>query len=172
MPGHPPRAYFTESRFSPISWLGVKMPKREFDDNNQTEPDLAISLERVCFVIIKARQFDAKDETTEPDVASNPSDDHMASVLEEHEDDPVEEELRRFIIGMSVDEQIDLVALAWLGRNEGELADWQAVRDEATRRHTRYTPDYLLGMPLLADYLEAGLDLMGLSCQDVEMGHL
>jgi hypothetical protein len=31
------------------------------------EAPLTISPEKVCFIIFKAREFDAKDETTEPD---------------------------------------------------------------------------------------------------------
>jgi hypothetical protein len=71
-------------------------------------PVLAISPEKVCFVIIKAREFDVKDEVTEPDAGSNPSDDKMISVLEDHGDDPVVEELTSFISSLSEDEQIDL----------------------------------------------------------------
>ena len=56
-------------------------------------PELTISPEKVCFIIIKAREFDAKDEVTEPDPGSNPSDDRDAAVLEDHADDPVVEEL-------------------------------------------------------------------------------
>jgi hypothetical protein len=41
---------------------------------------LTISPEKVCFVIIKAREFDAKDEVTEPDPGSNPSDDGNAAI--------------------------------------------------------------------------------------------
>ena len=55
-------------------------------------PELAISPEKVCFVIIKTREFDAKDIVTEPDTASNRSDDKMISVLEDHSDDPVVQE--------------------------------------------------------------------------------
>jgi hypothetical protein len=40
---------------------------------------LTISPEKVCFIIIKAREFDAKDEVTEPDPGSNPSDDRDAA---------------------------------------------------------------------------------------------
>ena len=76
---------------------------------------LTISPEKVCFIIIKAKEFDAKDEVTEPDPGSNPSDDKEAAVLEDHEDDPVLEELTSLINSLSEDEQIDLVALAWLG---------------------------------------------------------
>ena len=42
---------------------------------DEDEPALTISPEKVCFIIIKAREFDAKDEVTEPDPGSNPSDD-------------------------------------------------------------------------------------------------
>jgi hypothetical protein len=41
------------------------------DDDAQV---LTISPEKVCFVIIKAREYDAKDEVTEVDPGSNPSD--------------------------------------------------------------------------------------------------
>ncbi len=54
----------------------------------KTPPSLAIAAEKVCFLIIKAREFDAKDAVTDPDGASNATDDGMISVLEDHRDDP------------------------------------------------------------------------------------
>ena len=75
----------------------------------ENEPTLTISPEKVCFIIIKANEFDAKDEVTEPDPGSNLSDDKDAAVLEDHEDDPVVEELTSFINCLSEDEQINLV---------------------------------------------------------------
>jgi hypothetical protein len=48
------------------------------------EVTLAISPEKVCFIIVKAQEFDAKDELTEPDPGSNPADDMQISVLEQH----------------------------------------------------------------------------------------
>ena len=74
------------------------------------EAPLTISPEKVCFLIVKAREFDAKDEITEPDPGSNPSDDKDVSVLEDHADDPVFEEVTSLIKSLSEDEQIDLVA--------------------------------------------------------------
>ena len=124
-------------------------------------PDLSISPEKVCFIIVKARQFDAKDAVTEPDPGSNASDDGMLEVLEDHSDDPVRAELASSIWALNVDEQIDLVALAWLGRGDGDLANWDELRAEASRAHNNRTASYLLGMPLLADYLEEGLSLFG-----------
>src|ERR1700730_18568398 len=78
-------------------------------------PDLSIATEKVCFIVVKDSEFDVKDVVTDPDDASNASDDSMISVLEDHGDDPVADELRGFIGALNEDEQTDLVALAWLG---------------------------------------------------------
>ncbi|MFZ0837111.1 MAG: hypothetical protein WAM77_06645, partial [Xanthobacteraceae bacterium] len=56
-------------------------------------PELAISPEKLCFIIVKAHEFDAKDIVTDPDDSSNAADDAMVSVLEDHPDDPVVAEL-------------------------------------------------------------------------------
>jgi hypothetical protein len=133
---------------------------------------LTLSPEKVCFVIIKAREFDAKDETTEPDPGSNPSDDKDISVLEEHADDPVVEELTSLINSLSLDEQIDLVTLMWLGRDDYSAGDWSEVRDEAARAHNDRTAEYLIGTPLLADFLEEGLSKLGYSCEEYEINRL
>jgi hypothetical protein len=132
---------------------------------------LAIPLEKVCWVILKAREFDAKDAPTEPDPGSNPSDDKMISVLEDRADDPVEEELRSFISDLSEDEQIDLVAMAWLGRDGNTLSDWPSLRAEAARAHAnhpQHTANYLMGEPLVSNFLEEALSMFGQSCEDFE----
>lgn len=136
------------------------------------KPALTISPEKVCFIIVKAREFDAKDATTEPDPGSNPTDDKGIAVLEEHGDDPVVEELTSFIDALSEDEQIDLVALVWLGRDTTGAGDWPEARREAARAHNERTAGYLLGMPMLADFLEEGISMLGLSCEEFEIGRL
>ncbi len=133
---------------------------------------LAISPEKVCFIMIKAREFDAKDEVTEPDPGSNPSDDKDVSVLEAHGDDPVVEELASLINSLSEDEQIDLVALMWLGRDDYSAGDWAEVRSEAARAHNNRTAEYLIGTPLVADFLEEGLSKLGYSCEEFEINRL
>jgi hypothetical protein len=117
---------------------------------------LTISPEKVCFIIIKAREFDDKE----------------TAVLEDHEDDPVFEELTSLINSLSEDEQIDLVALAWLGREDYSASDWAAVREEAARTHNERTAGYLLGTPLLGDFLEEGLTMLGYSCEEFEINRL
>ncbi|MEX3007920.1 DUF3775 domain-containing protein [Hoeflea sp. TYP-13] len=133
---------------------------------------LEISPEKVCFTIIKAREFEVKDAVTDPDPGSNATDDGMYAVLESHRDDPVEEELTSFISSLSVDEQVDLVALTWLGRDDGDLGDWSDLRSQAMDAHNERTAQYLLGNPLLAEHLEEGLSIMGHSCEEFEFNRL
>lgn len=131
-------------------------------------PLLTIAPENVYFVTAKARQFDAKDVVTDPDPGSNASDDGMRAVLENHTDDPVRLELSRLIRGLNVDEQVDLVALAWLGRGDGDLDSWDELRDEAARAHNNRTASYLMGMPLLSGYLEDAMAQFGYDEEDFE----
>jgi hypothetical protein len=130
---------------------------------------LAISSEKVCFVALKAREFNVKDVVTIPDPGSNPSDDGEAAVLEDHRDDPVRQEIVGFISALSLDEQVDLVALTWLGRDGTSADDWPALRAEAARAHNARTAAYLLGLPLLADFLEEGLSMLGRSCEEFDL---
>ncbi|MBA9036682.1 DUF3775 domain-containing protein [Rhizobium leguminosarum] len=132
----------------------------------------SISPETVRYLILKAKEFDVKDVVTEPDPGSNPSDDNMIEVLEDHDDDPVEIELRSAIWALNEDEQIDLVALAWLGRGDGNVGDWDELRSRAADAHNRRTAAYLLGMPLLPDYLEEALDQFGETSTDDTLGRL
>jgi Protein of unknown function (DUF3775) len=133
---------------------------------------LTISPEKVSFVIVKAREFDAKDPVTDPNDGSNPTDDGEIAVLEDHRDDPTVQEIIAFINAMSVDEQVDLVTLAWLGRDDYTAADWAGVREEAAAAHNKRTATYLLGMPQLGDFLEEGLSLLGYSLEEYETGRL
>jgi len=146
--------------------------KEPAPSSNEDDSVLTISPEKVCFIIIKAREFDVKDAVTDPDPGSNPSDDKDAAVLEDHSDDPVVEELTSLINSLSVDEQVDLVALTWLGRDDYTADDWAAVREEAAAAHNRRTASYLLGMPLLGDFLEEGLSMLGYSCEEFEIERL
>jgi len=107
------------------------------DGTADSDPDLSIATDKVCFIAIKAREFDVKDLVTEPDPGSNPTDDGMIAVLEDHPDDPVLRELTDFIGGLSEDERVDLVALAWLGRGDGTIEDWGELRAQAASEHSR-----------------------------------
>lgn len=133
---------------------------------------LAVSPEKVFFVIVKSREFDVKVEVEEPDPGSNAADDGMAAVLQDYQDDPSYDEATAFIDAMNEEEQINLVALAWLGRGDFTFDEWQDALAEAAGARNDHTASYLLGMPLLSDYLEEGLSQHGHSCEDMEIGRL
>lgn len=130
-----------------------------------SEVELNISLDKVCYIIIKAREFDAKVDPVEPDPGSNPADTGEREVLEDYADDPVADELKSVINTLNDEEVIDLIALAWLGRGDFAAAEWAEARALATERHRHRSAAYLMGMPALGDYLEEGLSTLGYSCE-------
>jgi hypothetical protein len=140
------------------------------DASTDDLPALAISREKVCALIFKAREFDVKVLPVISDDGSNPADEEERSVLEDRRDDPVARELAAFIGAMNFDEQVDLVTLMWIGRGDGTIADWVELRDTACAEHNNRTARYLLGTPLLADYLAEGLAQFGYSCEEFADG--
>jgi hypothetical protein len=129
-------------------------------------PELAISPEKVAFLIQKAREFDVKETDTDPDSGSNGSDDEMIDVLEDNGRDAVVRELTGFINALSEDEKLDLVTLMRLGRGDGGPGEWQELRREAAEGNNGRTARYLLGQPMLGDLLAEGLGELGLSWTD------
>jgi hypothetical protein len=126
-------------------------------------PELTISAPQVEFLITKAREFDVKEGATDPWAGSNGSDDRMIDVLADQGNDPVAWEIESFVKALSDDEQIDLVALLRLGRGDVTPEEWRDLRAEVTRNYNRGTTvRYLLGQPMLGDFLAEGLDELGL----------
>ncbi|MGH6920115.1 MAG: DUF3775 domain-containing protein [Geminicoccaceae bacterium] len=131
-----------------------------------------ISTEKVCFVIVKARELDVKVAPEELDDGSNATDDAMQRILEDYADDPTYAELRSFLAAQSDDELAQLLAVTWIGRGDYGADDWDDVLREVQDVREKHTIDYLLGTPLLADYLEEGLSRFGLSCEEFALGRL
>jgi hypothetical protein len=129
-------------------------------------PELAIAIDKISFLIEKTREFDVKEAATDPDSGSNPTDDNMIDVLEDDGCDPVMQEIADFINGMTEDEQIDLIALMRLGRGDGGIEEWNDLRRDAAEMRGRRTAHYLLGEPLVSDYLAEGLNTFGLNWTD------
>ena len=123
-----------------------------------------IALDKVCELILRVREIDVKEGLTDPDSGSNALDDGAADVLTADPEDATEEEVREVLAGLNEDEQLDLIALTWIGRGDYEAEEWASVRREARERHQLSTADYLLGIPNLADLLDEGLAAIGRSC--------
>src|SRR5260370_8718284 len=98
--------------------MNASLPAKVAAAMADIDPELSISSEKVCFIVAKAREFDAKDVLTVPDEASNPSDDRMIEVLEDRpNEDAVLQELQSFIAAIGEDEQIDLLSLPCLSHS-------------------------------------------------------
>lgn len=131
-----------------------------------------VAVDKVCRIIVKARQFDAKEDVVEEEYGSNPVDEGFRSVLASYDDDPVYQELKTFIDDLDTDEQCEVVALMWVGRGDFPREEWNEALAMARQEHNERTAEYLLGTPLVADYLEEGLAQFEWSCEDFELGRL
>ncbi len=127
---------------------------------------LTIPLGKLAYIIEKAREFDEEVPADLGDGGSNPSDDGEAAILFDTPDNPTETELRAVIFGLNIDEQEELLALIWIGRGDFDATQWQEAIELARETRTTAEADYLIGTPLLADYLEEGVAALGLSLEE------
>jgi len=114
-------------------------------------------------LVLKVRAFMGKEDTEVPDEGSNPTDDEMpSSAFQEDGDDLSREEVMEEIRGLDPRQQAELVALMWLGRDEGAPEEFgDLVRQAATRREVP-TENYLLDHPLVAEHWLEGMERLGL----------
>lgn len=128
--------------------------------------ELSISLETVCRIVIRAREYEAQVPAVDPDDGSNPTDDGDVEVLEDENNSAVEEELRAIIDDLAEDEQQELIALVMVGRGTFDSSEWDDAMEMASDE-MRDAAEYLLGVPMLAGFLDAGLAAFDLNCDDV-----
>lgn len=130
--------------------------------------ELEIAPEKVAHVIIKAREYDAKVGAWDASPEDGDSEENPNAILEDLSNDPTAAEIAGFIDALNDDEQANLVALAWVGRGTFEVEELAEAVETARNEQINSTASYLLGLPLLADYLEEGLEKLGYSANDVE----
>ncbi len=140
---------------------------RTIDETTPSMPE--INPRKVCFIAAKARELLSEDEGARPD-ASNATDDDERSILTDAAYGPIHAELEQFVEDLDVDEATALVALMWIGRGDFEPKDWEEAVAQARERSQTPTARYLLGEPLLPDYLEDALAAFGHSCRDFDLG--
>ena len=132
--------------------------------------DLTIAPDTVRLIVEKARTVSAAVNEDYEDGAEhevelddNAHDSHHHDGLAEEEtEDLTERELRQIVRELNVDEAAELIALAWIGRGDYEAAEFAEAVAEARQRNYRPVR-YLLGMPMLGDWLEEGLEAIGVS---------
>ena len=108
--------------------------------------------------------------TRRPRTARTPLTTTSGRILLDTPDNPTEQELRDAIDGLNVDEREELLALLWLGRGDFDAQGWREAIQQARDLRTITETDDLLGTPLLGDYLEEGVEALGLSLEDFQRG--
>jgi hypothetical protein len=140
--------------------------------DDTSTPDMNIGLEKLWYIIVKAREFDAEVEPVDSDPGSSPSDDGVRVVLEDYEDGVTLTELRDAIDSLNDDEVVEVIALVWLGRGDFSREEWEDALALARERHTSRSAEYLVGTPNLGDCLEEGAAQLGFSFEDYELNQL
>jgi hypothetical protein len=125
--------------------------------------NFAVDRRTLAYIIEKARAFDGLVASSDPSDGSDAADDRFVDALEDESDNPVQRELGVASGSRNVDAKTTLVALAWLGRDDYEAGDWLEAFGAARERAETSTARYLMGMPLLGDYLESGADKLGIN---------
>lgn len=127
---------------------------------------LELNPEIVCFIIAKAHEFHTKETVVIPEEPDSYSDDWALQVLADHEDDLTYQEIKATVEDLEPDQQETLVALMWLGRGDYDVEEWDAALAAAHEGHNERTTEYLVATPLVADYLQEGLSLLGYDCDE------
>jgi hypothetical protein len=145
------------------------MPTRDIPE----PPDnLQIDREALSYIVLKAKAFDALVASDDPTDGSDAVDDRFVDALEDEADNPTQRELRSAIASLDVDSKASLVALTWLGRGDFDADEWAEALEAARERAQGSTARYLMGIPLLGDYLEEGSAMLGVNLADEEVAGL
>lgn len=126
---------------------------------------LELNPDTVCQLVNMAHEFHAKEEVVLPETPLSPGDSSIMRLLADHAGDPIYQELKMAINDLEPDQQVQLVALMWVGRGDFEAQEWDEAVEAAKDAWNERTADYLIATPLVADYFEEGLSVLGYSCE-------
>lgn len=122
---------------------------------------LAVTPDNVLRLTQLAREFHAQDAVVMPDAPGSIMGDWSQHALAGHEGDASLSEFRSIVSDLEPDQQMEVVALLWVGRGDYDAEEWeQAVADARDAWNLR-TADYLIAHPMLAEQIEEGMQLLG-----------
>ena len=145
--------------------MNVPEDPRDPSSDPGEDINLEVNPDDVCQLIQLARDFHAQDAVVVSDEPPPPVMSLSAEAMETHEGDPLLEEFRTIIEDLDRSQQVQVVALLWLGRGDYEVEEWDALLEDADDAWSDHTADYLLAHPLLADQLLEALEMLGHSCE-------
>jgi hypothetical protein len=120
--------------------------------------EIELNRETVQFLIDKAREFHTRDDVTFDEEPEIDDDDWSQQVSTSFASDPYYQEIKTTVEDLEPDQQMTLVALMWVGRGDFSMDEWDDALKEAEENWNENTADYLIGTPMLSDYLAEAID--------------
>jgi hypothetical protein len=120
--------------------------------------EIDLNRDTIQFLIDRSREFHTRDDVSfgeEPDIDDE---DWSQQVSSSFASDPYYQELKTTIEDLEPDQQMTLVALMWVGRGDFSADEWGDALKEAAESWTETTADYLIGTPMMSDYLAEGVE--------------
>lgn len=128
---------------------------------------LNINTHIICFLILKAREFQAKEGVSFPEKIKDSENEYdWAQILADHQDDLTFLEVKKVISDLEPDQQIELLALMYIGRGDFEMTEWKKALKEAEDTIEPNLAEYLFAKPQLPEYYEHALEILGFNCED------
>lgn len=121
---------------------------------------LPLNATRIEELVLRLNAVMAKEGTNISDLGGNATDDQVTATLQETEGDLSRNEITQEIESMNDEQQDALVALFWIGRGDAEPAAWEQTKALARQQHEGLVSRYLLGKPMVGEYLTEGLEKM------------
>lgn len=120
--------------------------------------EIDLNRETIRFLIDRVREFQTRDDIDFDDEPDVDEDDWSGEMSDSFAEDPYYQELKTTIEDLEPDQQITLVAVMWVGRGDYSPSEWDDALREARRNWNEHTAAYLLGTPMLSDYLAEGVE--------------
>ncbi|MGB5335357.1 MAG: DUF3775 domain-containing protein [Woeseiaceae bacterium] len=119
--------------------------------------ELDLNSDTVRQIINLALEFHTQDDVTFDEEPAVADEFWSGQMVQNFAGDSYYQELKRVIDDLEPDQQMSLVALMWLGRGDFSADEWELALKGAEESWSDHTADYLIGTPLLPDYLGDGL---------------
>ena len=124
---------------------------------------LKISKEKLAYVISCAKEYEENAGRWDQVVQNSFNDNVISPMAEELHDPAANFFLSEIYETLDDTEKASLIALSMIGRGEVDAKDFNKAMSLALAEDADHAATYLLRIPMVADYLEDGLQKLGYS---------
>jgi hypothetical protein len=129
---------------------------------------LKISTTKVARAIARAREHGDVAASWEHQIQKSFHEDLGDAILDSFEGDTTRGRLAEFIATLTRDEKASLLAVALIGRGSYSPQNLEEAVEAARAETVVMNDSYLIGIPLLAEYLREGMEKLGLPIAERE----